>query len=94
VSKNLRYLGVIFVEKLSYNENVEMVAKKASNSTSALVRLMPKIGGPCRKDAENENSEHYIQEQTSLCHPDLGQWIIPKLPKTFGRVAFGTNQFG
>jgi len=44
--KDLRYLGVRLDSKMSFNEHIAFVAKKATVSATALARLMPNISGP------------------------------------------------
>jgi len=46
MSKQLRYLGVILDQRLTFAKHVNTVAKKASGSAYALARLMSNISGP------------------------------------------------
>ncbi|XP_026818977.1 uncharacterized protein LOC113557608 [Rhopalosiphum maidis] len=44
--KNLRYLGFRLDTRLTFNDHVHFVAKKATVAATALARLMPNINGP------------------------------------------------
>lgn len=48
IAKNLRYLGVILDQRLTFAPHIDAVAKKASRSAAALSRLMPNLKGPCQ----------------------------------------------
>lgn len=44
--KQLRYLGVVLDDRLSFGEHVKQVVEKAQAKISALTRILPNIGGP------------------------------------------------
>lgn len=48
LSKQLRYLGVILDQRLTFAQHIEKVTGKAARSAAALARLMPNISGPCQ----------------------------------------------
>ncbi|GJQ65059.1 hypothetical protein Trydic_g7210 [Trypoxylus dichotomus] len=44
--KTIKYLGIVLGTKLVFGLHVKQVIRKAENSLSALIRIMPSIGGP------------------------------------------------
>jgi len=46
LAKDIRYLGVRLDKRMSFQEHVQLAARKATTSAAALFRLMPNISGP------------------------------------------------
>lgn len=44
--RSIKHLGIIVDDNLSYNEHVEIAARKAQKVLTSLCRIMPNIGGP------------------------------------------------
>ena len=44
--KRIKYLGVQMDRRLSFGEHLQIATAKAFQCRAALIRLMPKIGGP------------------------------------------------
>lgn len=46
IAKNMKYLGVVLDNRLTFKDHFQMIEKKAVNVSRALCRLMPNLRGP------------------------------------------------
>jgi hypothetical protein len=44
--KNIKYLGVLIDRGLTFGDHIRHIADKVAKTTTALARLMPRVGGP------------------------------------------------